>query len=65
MKNIIIIILLSFYPFGKIIRYLFTAINISIKAKICSGYILVMGAGSSVVVKALCYKPEGCRFKTR
>jgi hypothetical protein len=51
---IIILLLLSFYPFRKIFRFLFTAINISIKAKICSGYILVMGAGSIIVVKALC-----------
>jgi hypothetical protein len=28
-------------------------------------YILVLGARSSVVVKALCYKPEGRGFETR
>jgi hypothetical protein len=27
--------------------------------------LLLMGARSSVVVKALCYRQEGCRFDTR
>jgi hypothetical protein len=32
---------------------------------ICEGYEVKMGARGSVVLKALCYKPEGCRFETR
>jgi hypothetical protein len=31
----------------------------------CAYIYIYMGANRSIVVKALCYKPEGCRFETR
>jgi hypothetical protein len=36
-----------------------------IQALIISNHITCLGACSSVVVKALCYKPEGCGFKSQ